>query len=77
MRRCWKRLCVVCFPGVLKESEQWEVYTEGPASCPHAEGPQVSSTSSGEWRCQTLFQRKQQLSLFRQSPGLDASSDLI
>lgn len=81
-------MCVVCFPGVLKESKQWEVYTEGPANGPHAEGPQVSSTSSGEWeadfksQCQTLchekpFQRKPQLSIFRQSPGLDASSDIF
>lgn len=39
-------MCIV-FAGVLKESEQREVYTEGPAGCPDAESPQVPSTSSG------------------------------
>ena len=37
----------MCLPGVLKESQQWQVYTEGPARRPHAEGPQVPPTSSG------------------------------
>lgn len=41
-------MCVYVFvAGVLKESQQWEVYTEGPAGCPDAESPQVPSTSSG------------------------------
>lgn len=38
-------MCVV--PGVLKESQQREVFAEGPACCPDAEGPQVPSTSAG------------------------------
>lgn len=37
----------VFFAGVLKESQQWEVYAEGPAGCPHAESPQVPPASSG------------------------------
>lgn len=38
---------ILFVPGVLKESQQWEVYTEGPASCTDAEGPQVPSAPSG------------------------------
>ncbi len=39
--------CIVFVSGVLKESQQWEVYAEGPAGCPDAENPQVPSTASG------------------------------
>lgn len=45
-------MCIVLVPGVLQESQQWEVYPEGPAGCPDAESPEVSSASSGtdgEW----------------------------
>lgn len=35
---------------MLEESQQREVFTEGPAGCPDAEGPQVPSTSAGGWR---------------------------
>lgn len=37
----------VFFAGMLKESQQWEIYVEGSARCTHAEGPQVSPTASG------------------------------
>ena len=40
-------MCIVFVAGVLKESQQWEVHSEGPAGCPDAESPQVPSTSSG------------------------------
>lgn len=33
--------------GMLKESQQWEIYVEGSARCAHAEGPQVPPTTSG------------------------------
>lgn len=36
-----------CVTGVLQKSQQWEVYTEGPAGRPDAESPQVPSPSSG------------------------------
>lgn len=38
---------ILFFAGMLKESQQWEVYVEGSARCAHAEGPQVSPASSG------------------------------
>lgn len=40
-------MCVVFVPGVLQESQQREVYPEGPAGCPDAESPEVSPASSG------------------------------
>lgn len=41
-----------CFvSGVLKESQQREVFAEGPARCPDAEGPQVPSASAGGLKC--------------------------
>lgn len=55
-------MCIVFVPGVLKESQQWEVYTEGPASCTDAEGPQVPSAPSGgrsnsfEAHCDAVYQ---------------------
>ena len=32
---------------MLKESQQWKIYVTGSAGCTHAEGPQVSPTTSG------------------------------
>lgn len=37
----------VCFAGMLKKSQQWEIFIEGSARCTHAEGPQVSPATSG------------------------------
>lgn len=40
-------MSLVFVAGMLKESQQWQVYTEGPAGGPDAESPQVPPTSSG------------------------------
>lgn len=34
-------------PGVLKEGQQWQVFTAGPAGRANAEGPEVPSTAAG------------------------------
>lgn len=40
-------MCMLLFSGVLQKGQQWEVHTEGPAGCSHAESFKVPPSSAG------------------------------
>lgn len=68
-------MCVV--PGVLKESQQREVFAEGPACCPDAEGPQVPSTSAGGWdafNSAPIYVLQKQTTCYKKKKGFKASA---